>query len=154
MVATNKNQHFVPRIHVKPFSLNDEAVAINLYNFDRERSIRNAPVKSQCSGDYFYGTDPNLEKAIVTMEGAYGTSCRRVASNGYQLTDDDAQTLRLFWLLQHLRTEAAAKRAAQLSRELADAMEASTFRVEIKAAVQLAMQTFADVVDEMDAAHF
>ena len=52
-MADNKNQHYVPRVHLKPFTLDGEGLAINLLNIDRMKPISNAPVKNQCSGDYF-----------------------------------------------------------------------------------------------------
>ena len=71
-MATNKNQHFVPRCYLKTFTNNGENRAINLLNLDRQRAIPAAPVKNQCSGDYFYGQDNLLETAIRAVEGGYG----------------------------------------------------------------------------------
>ena len=34
-MPSNKNQHFVLRCHLKPFTLNGEGVAINIFNIPR-----------------------------------------------------------------------------------------------------------------------
>ncbi|WP_107355944.1 DUF4238 domain-containing protein [Rhodopseudomonas palustris] len=67
----NKNQHYVPRCLLKPFTLNGDGRSINVFNMARERSIANAPVKSQCSRDYFYGRDDlRSEKVLADLERA------------------------------------------------------------------------------------
>jgi hypothetical protein len=87
-MASNKNQHFVPRCYLRPFTIDGANRAINLYNIDRRKFIERAPVKHQCSGDYFYGKDQLLDKAIQAMEGAYGTALRIITSQNCALTDD------------------------------------------------------------------
>src|SRR6476660_6741129 len=103
-MASNKNQHFVPRCYLRPFTIGGVGSAINLYNIDRQKFIELAPVKHQCSGDYFYGKDPELEKAIQSVEGAYGATLRAIIGPQYSLTDEHRHVLKIFWLLQHLRT--------------------------------------------------
>lgn len=75
-MASNKNQHFVPRCHLRPFTLGSEDAAISLFNLERKKLIPNAPVKNQCSKDYFYGTDEKLEKAIQLIESGYAQALR------------------------------------------------------------------------------
>ncbi|WP_353958780.1 DUF4238 domain-containing protein [Zwartia vadi] len=67
-MATNKNQHFVPRCHLRPFTKDESDASINVFNLDRRKLIPNAPVKNQCSRDYFYGRDDRLEMAIQSLE--------------------------------------------------------------------------------------
>ena len=103
-MASNKNQHFVPRCYLRPFTLDGADSAIHLYNIDRQKFIEQAPVKHQCSGDYFYGKDSRVESAIQSMESAYGTALSEILKSDYALTDEHRDLLTLFWLLQHLRT--------------------------------------------------
>src|SRR2546421_532096 len=110
-MATNKNQHFVPRCHFRSFTLDGENLAINLFNIDRLRFIRNVPVKNQCSGDYFYGQDELLEKALQATEKAYGRVLAEMSQASYSLEDEHRRVLRRFWLLQYMRTEAASRRS-------------------------------------------
>ena len=114
-MASNKNQHFVPRCHLRPFTLEAEDAAISLFNLDRKKLILNAPVKNQCSKDYFYGKDEQLEKAIQLIESGYGKALRDLIQNSRPLTEGNKTVFKIFWLFQHLRTEAAATRAVQMA---------------------------------------
>ena len=153
-MATNKNQHFVPRCYLRSFTYNSENKAINLFNIERLRFIELAPVKHQCSGDYFYGEDPLLEKAIQFMEGSYASSLHEIFSNGYQLSDLHRTILRRFWLLQYLRTEAASKRAVEVTEDVRETIgvSKSEFNLEIREAVQDAMMRFSEnmgIIDDL-----
>jgi Protein of unknown function (DUF4238) len=103
-----KNNHFVPRCHFKPFSLNKEGKAINLYTSVKRLLVPKAPVKSQCARDYFYGTDGLLETELEQIEGDYAAAVRRVVAGDE--TDDDLSLLRFFSYLQLRRTEIAMTR--------------------------------------------
>jgi hypothetical protein len=145
-MASNKNQHFVPRCYLRPFTIDSANSAINIYNIDRQKFIESGPVKNQCSGDYFYGKDPLLEKAIQAMENAYGNALRVILGQGYALIDDHRNLLKTFWLLQHLRTEAASKRAVEMNDATCAVagLDGSRFRLEIREAVQMAMKNFTE----------
>ena len=153
-MASNKNQHFVPRCYLRPFSVNCDKKEINLYNIDRKKFIEGAPLKHQCSKNYFYGKDLNLEKALQFTEGAYSSVIRDVLKPGYHLTDDHRQFFRTFWLLQHLRTEAASRRSVEMSEGIKEFMgeEAHKFRMSIRDAVLQAMHIFVEemhIVDDL-----
>lgn len=145
-MATNKNQHFVPRCYLKAFTKDGENLAINLLNLDRQRAIPAAPVKNQCSGDYFYGQDDRLETAIRSVEGSYGNTVARIHAPGYQLTNTDRSVLRTFMLFQHLRTEAASRRSVEMfaGMEHTIGTPLPDFKPSIKVAVQIAMRAFAE----------
>ncbi len=148
-MATNKNQHFVPRAYLKPFTLDDEGTAINLYNIDHSRLVQNAPTKGQCSGDYFYGKDLVVERALQSIEGAYATALKEILAGDYALSDEHRTLLRYFACLQHLRTEAASRRSVEMAQAMGEAAGASPeeYRMEIREAVQDAMSTFAEAVE-------
>lgn len=150
-MASNKNQHFVPRCYLRPFTIDGSSSAINLYNIDRQKFIEQAALKHQCSGDYFYGKDPLLERAIKGVEDGYANSLRELLKPGYVLTDKHRYVLRVFWLLQHLRTEAASRRSVEMVEAVEDVsgLKDSTFRYEIRDAVQMAMKTFAGSMDSV-----
>lgn len=151
-MPANKNQHFVPRCHLRPFTLNEDDAAINVFNLDRKLFITGAPVKNQCSGDYFYGADEDLEKGIQLIESAYGPALKKAVANPRLLTNDDNSIFLLFWLFQYFRTEAAAKRNVEMSKStgrLAD-IEESESSLSIKDAVQIAMRTFAGSMHVID----
>jgi hypothetical protein len=106
-MPAHKNQHFVPRCALKPFSLNGEGKAINLFNIKGERLIQNAPVKGQCARDYLYSKeDLKAEKMLTMLEGYYARIVQQLSSDG-ALSRDDIEMLRMFILIQMRRTELA-----------------------------------------------
>lgn len=151
-MATNKNQHFVPRCYFRPFTVDEANIAINIYNIDRQKFIQGAPVKNQCSGSYFYGKNEKLEKAIQFVEGAYGNVLREVRKHNRILTGEHQNILKKFWLLQYLRTEAAAIRVAEMTASVGKIVGITNidFRTSIKNAVIDAMRTFAESMDLID----
>ena len=86
-MASNKNQHFVPRCHLRPFTKGEEDAAICVFNLDRQKVIESAPVKNQCSGDYFYGKNELLEQAIQSLETAYGHVIKEIRTPRYALAE-------------------------------------------------------------------
>ena len=137
---------------MRPFTLRAEGLAISLINLDRKRLIANAPVKNQCSKNYFYGTDEKLEGAIQLLESGYARALRDLVSDSRQLSEANKTVFRTFWLFQHLRTEAAAMRAVQMTdamRHLAD-IPPSEFSLGIKEAVLIACRAFVDALHEID----
>lgn len=151
-MATNKNQHFVPRCHLRPFTTDEGDAAINVFNLDRKKLIPNAPVKNQCSRDYFYGKDELLETAIQSLESAYGATVRAIRTPGFSLQEGHKTLLRRFWLFQNLRTEAASRRSVEMAADLQQfaGEEAPSFRFDISQAVQTAMRVFSDAMDVID----
>lgn len=144
-MASNKNQHYVPKCYLKPFTNRGEGASINMYNIDRHRYIKNAPVKNQCSGDYFYGKDDQLEAAIQTVEQGYGRVLTNILNSGSRITSEYLDILKIFWVMQYVRTEGASRRSAQMFEETFRTIPANfNFTLEIKEAVQASMRTFAD----------
>lgn len=107
-MADHKNQHFVPRCVFKPFTLDAEGKAINLYALRADRLVEAAPVKTQCARNYLYGEDGKQEAELAKIEGQYDAALNRVRE-GVE-TDADRSTMRFFAYLQLRRTEMAAQR--------------------------------------------
>ena len=152
-IADNKNQHFVPRIHLKPFTLDGARLAINLFNIARMLAIPNAPARSQCSKDYFYGQDPRLEAAIQFVEGHYGNAVRHLAGGGAVLPGVDI-VLRRYVYHQHLRTEAAATASAAMTLARTDLpgsdLPVPPFSEAVKIATESAMLHYAEAMGIVD----
>lgn len=148
-MADNKNQHYVPRCHLRPFTRDGDGKVINLFNLDLRRAISGAPVKGQCSGDYFYGEDLRLERRLQQFEGEYSTLLAIIREPEYRLTPIARATLGRFWLLQHLRTESASKRVVEMMDELDDDVGGlpEDYRINIKDAVQNSVAIFFDQPD-------
>jgi hypothetical protein len=108
-MADHKQQHYVPRCHLKPFSARGDGKAINLLNIASGRLIRNAPLKNQCVKNYFYGDDLAVERGLQAPEGRYASIVKEIVS---EITVEYASVefLRDFCYLQYLRTDVAARR--------------------------------------------
>jgi hypothetical protein len=147
-VASNKNQHFVPRCYLKPFTLHSNGQSISLFNVDRQQLIPTAPVKNQCSGDYFYGENLILEKSLQRVEGEYALALSEILRPRYQLTDVHRDFLRDFWLLQYMRTEAASRRQVEIFEEVNDfvASDAHAISTSIRDAVRDSMRRYDNFV--------
>lgn len=151
-MATNKNQHFVPRCYLRAFTQEKKGKVIRLFNLDRLQVIDNAAVKHQCSSSYFYGSDEKLENAIQFLEKSYAATLRNILSpSNKHLKPKDEIILKRFWLLQYLRTEAASKRAIEMNNHLGEVAKAgSSFKLKIRDAVIMAMHTFAQEMHLID----
>lgn len=151
-MATNKNQHYIPRCYLRAFTENREGKRVNMFNIDRQSVNPLAPVRHQCSKAYFYRNDARLESAIQSLEAGYADVLRRIMHHKFVITEADVVLLQRFWLFQFLRTEAASMRSVQVMNGATDAMglSGSEFRLEIKSAVKSAMRTFAEKMDIMN----
>jgi len=96
-------------------------------------------------------TDKNPKNIVIPLseiDPFTFVSLIQIEQNGTVLTNDIITVFRTFWLFQHMRTEAAAIRAVQVSesaRELLD-IQSGQFSLEIKDAVQMACYTFASSI--------
>jgi len=151
-MASNKNQHFVPRCYLRPFTSDADQKMINLYNIDRSAIINRAPIKSQCSRDYFYGSDTHLERAIQTVEGSYASELPGLLKYKNPISPKARAVLPRFWFLQYTRTEAASQRTVAMSADADELIrhQSESFKVEIKQAVLLALDAYAENLDALD----
>lgn len=120
-MADNKNQHFVPKCHFKPFSLNNKGMAINVYNHKRDKIFTDASIKGQCSRSYFYGKDLRLENLLHHFESEYATVIKKLTDNKHALTLTELKRLRGFAYLQLHRTEANIKLQTQTFKKMDEA---------------------------------
>lgn len=110
VLPQNKNQHFVPKVHFKPFSLNREGIAIDLLLVKTGKLVPSVSISGQCSRNYFYGKDLELEQRFQKLEAQYGAIVRCLEQENYLATEEDLGFLLAFTLIQYLRTEHALKR--------------------------------------------
>jgi hypothetical protein len=148
-MASNQNQHYVPQCYLRQFSASDSGSAINLFNIDSGKFIQGAPIKNQCSKNYFYGDDLALEKAFQPIEGQYSSVIKQIKSVGYKLSDEHREFLKFFWLLQYVRTEAASRRDIELMKGMNEAIgdEAYAYRIELKEAVKASVRRSSQYID-------
>jgi hypothetical protein len=105
-----KNQHFVPKCLLRPFTIAGNDRAINLYNIRHKRPIPKAPIKGQCARDYLYGKDGKIEQMLSGVEGRYSVIMRRII-DGEKESESDLENLRFVTYLQFRRTEMAVQRS-------------------------------------------
>jgi len=155
-MAENKNQHYVPRVYLRPFTYDGEGAAINLFNIDRMKPVQNASAKGQCSRTYFYGKNQKLERAINGVENPYGEVVQFLTSEQAEVNVMVQTVLLRFVYLQFLRTDAASQKAAEMNFEILDlpcsSIPIPDKRERIKAATQIAMQHYASsmgIVDDL-----
>jgi hypothetical protein len=118
-MPSQKNQHYVPRCALKPFTRDQEGKAIHVFNISAQKMIEDAPVKSQCSRDYFYGKDLKLENMLKELEGQYARIVRSI-EDGAELNADDADTLLFFINIQARRTARAVHEATTFFNGMAE----------------------------------
>jgi len=144
-----KNQHFVPRCLLKPFTLDRAGKCISLYAMAAERLVQSAPVKNQCSRDYFYGEDLVIERTLQPLESESAAIISAVDQHGFVLTQASEAMLRLFWLVQHQRTEATSQYVMSMVDGIADLLEAPgrrAPRIDRREAVQIAMSSIGGLI--------
>jgi hypothetical protein len=115
-----KNQHFVPKTVLKPWTLDCKGKAIHLYNIRSNRGVFNAPVKNQCSQDYFYGSDLAIESWLGRGEGIYAKAKLPLPTNDADQTFESLDLLRQFSYLQLIRTERSLREEGRMLREMYD----------------------------------
>jgi hypothetical protein len=147
-MASNKNQHFVPKVYLRPFSCDEHQASINLFNLRSRRTISNASIKGQCSSNYFYGDSEKLDRALQNSEGLYGALLQELLGKDFRLEERHKQLLRHFSLLQHIRTEAQMHRNLQFMTGMAtaafDGSPPPEYIPSAKEAVLIALRIFAD----------
>src|SRR5687767_3844210 len=77
-MAENKNQHYVPKLCLKLFSVNKENRQIGLFHLPKKLYRSNAPLKHQAKQDYFYGEDGALEDALAKIENQAAPTIKRL----------------------------------------------------------------------------
>lgn len=105
-----KNQHYVPRSYLSKFSGYRDGKAIDIFSISHKKIIRGAPVKTQCSKDYFYGHDLALENDLSEIEGAYALAVKKLLECNGNIGIDEKEIIRCFSIIQHQRTDAAIRR--------------------------------------------
>lgn len=145
-MASNKNQHFVPKVYLRRFSNDPEEASIHLFNLSRRRSLHQASIKGQCSSNYFYGEKNKYEDLLQTYESFYGLFVADLEAGTFRLGDDEARFLRHFVFLQHNRAEAFALHTAAYMNGMAnlafDENPPAEYVSQAKETSQMAIESF------------
>jgi len=104
MNPKKKNQHFVPKFYLRNFSYLKNEKKIGLYNTKNHLYFKNAPLKSQASKDFFYGTDGIIEDSLSEIEGHLAIVIKKIIDyDSPELSQDDLYSLLLFIVLTDFR---------------------------------------------------
>jgi hypothetical protein len=114
-----KNNHFVPQRYLKRFrSVSDRQVG--LYNLKSGRTVEGAPMKTQCSRDYFYTKNPVFEREFTKLEANHETLFERIIADEFVPAPGscDRSTLSAAIMFQEGRTVTTAEHANHLANEV------------------------------------
>ncbi len=106
-----KNQHYVPRFYMKPFSniknegTKKEKNLISFYQFENNIIKDDIPTSSICSEDYFYDKNGNIENKLADKERKWAKTFRKINSHS-ALTQDEIIDVKEFAAFQIARTKA------------------------------------------------
>jgi hypothetical protein len=92
---------------------------------NKGRAIFRAPLKSQCSSDYFYGYDTVLEGKLSELEGLYASLITRLEDQNTRPTAYEQLFLTRFISLQSKRTAKQVGHALKSLREMHDFIQLS-----------------------------
>ncbi|MFM0303486.1 DUF4238 domain-containing protein [Paraburkholderia sediminicola] len=114
----NKKHHYVPQLYLRRFS--DDGKSVPTFIIKSLKVIPNAPIKSQCYRDYFYGHEPDFERVLGIAEGRASVIFKEIAENN-QLSADPAVMfdLLLYVLAQHGRTSKEVERLNDMTNQYA-----------------------------------
>lgn len=149
-MSANKNQHYVPQVYLRAFSEDNNGKSISIFLIEAEKEIQGAPIKSQCSSDYFYGEDLVLEKQFSQFEGEYRTLLNKIVEDGYNLSRTDSDHLKNIWAVQYLRTEGAAKHLSILSKDLSIIAKNPSLNLSLKESVIHSLLSLKDTLYSID----
>ncbi len=119
-MACNKNQHFVPQFLLRNFAIDDEKRRVNAYAIDAERLISGASIRDQCSKDYFYSKDLEIENILTDSEAfASPIICEMLKSNSLPIfRSEQHYKMIIFFLLLGSRTQYAEEENDELINKM------------------------------------
>lgn len=118
-----KNNHFVPRYYISRFaSVSNKQVG--LYNLKSDLITDKAPIKSQCSRDYFYTKNPVFENEFAEIEGLHKQLLSKIVDNAHvpQPNTPEHYTLLSLIMFQAGRTATTAAHQDHLADQFGKAI--------------------------------
>lgn len=155
-MAEKKKQHFVPKFYMRQFA--DSNKKFSVFLAEKKTVLPHVPYESQCSKNYFYGSDAVWENKLSTMEGKWAKAIGYAAKEG-DYDEATARLLKQYAIFQRLRTPAESDYRKQEQSELYEQVIKMQFDKENlddetkKACSQIAKEGFSvedmlDVVNE------
>lgn len=122
-MVQGKNQHFVPQFYFKKFSKDGKTIC--LFNIKSGKFVQFATIKGQCSRDYFYSKNTQIETIFSYLEGLGNNLISEIINNRTLscLTQEQKQNLKSHLLFQHGRTEYARESEEETANFLFDLLK-------------------------------
>ena len=111
IMQITRNQHYIPRFYMKPFSIiknegtKKEKVFISFYQFKDNIFRNHVPTTSICSEEYFYDHDGKIENKLAKKESEWGRIISKI-NGDEQLVKEEINSLKEFAIYQIIRTKA------------------------------------------------
>lgn len=122
-MVENKNQHYVPKFYFRLFSENRKSICT--YVISNNSFIEHATIKGQCSKDYFYSKNTEIEKTFSWLEGLANTKIKLIIQNKSLscLSNQEVEHLKSHILFQHGRTKFAKDRENDMANYMFDLLK-------------------------------
>lgn len=111
MLTEKKNQHFIPKLYLRLFSINKKNLQIGLFYLPKEIYIKSADLKSQAKEDFFYGKDGSLEDDLSKLESLAAPSLKKIVETNILPNHgtDDYHKILTFSMIMGSRTKDSAE---------------------------------------------
>src|SRR6266496_1558316 len=108
-MPAKKNQHYVPALCLRHFSIDENRKLINLFHISSKKAIYKVAIKDQVSEDYFYGKDGKTEDAFGLLESDIAPIILKIIDENVLPQDATEYNKLLFFIVStYTRTKAAA----------------------------------------------
>jgi hypothetical protein len=110
-MASKRKQHFVPRLYLRQFSNEPGHKSIGVWHLQKGIFVRNASLKNQAYGVYFYGVDTKFEDALAQIEERFSQILKKITDTKQLPNHDSIErvTLIVYLVYQAERTQRAAE---------------------------------------------
>lgn len=119
-MAEKKKQHYVPKLYLRQFSINENNNQIGLFFIDKEYFNKAVPLKSQAQEDYFYGADGVIEEELSELETKVAPFLRKIISTNVLPNKQHPEhlTLLAFTFIMASRTKDSAEQMKEMTDKL------------------------------------
>lgn len=121
-MANQKNQHFVPKVYLRQFSVEFDRRSVCVWLPGEGRIFEGASIKGQCSKPYFYGKDRIIENLYRHPETVYAKTIDNINRN-QPIRSVDFEAILFFWLVQNQRSEKSLLEIIRSEGSLRDAVK-------------------------------
>lgn len=121
-MTDKKNQHYVPKLYLKQFSINSDNHQIGLFYLNKEIFKKAVPLKSQAKENFFYGEDGIIEDTLSRLEADAAPFFKKIISTNSlpKKQDSGYLTFFTFCIVMADRTKDAAEQVKEITKKIFD----------------------------------